>query len=145
MNAGIKLKSSCISPVNAAPHGGQGAGIACWLECRTRDRKVTSSNPGRSGWRFSSPESTLCADSYSVSVPSPRVTEVARKRPLSFCQKCGWQVTPKHAYTLDPSTSEWADYAAVGVHQETISHTTSKGTLGYSRLSSMSHRGLTLT
>ena len=23
------------------------------------------------------------------------------------------QVTPKHAYTLDPSKSEWADYAAV--------------------------------
>ena len=24
-----------------------------------------------------------------------------------------WQVTPKHAYTLDPMKSEWADYAAV--------------------------------
>ena len=24
-----------------------------------------------------------------------------------------WQVTPKHAYTLDPTKSEWADYAAV--------------------------------
>ena len=43
----------------------------------------------------------------------PRVTAVARKRPWSFCQKCRWQVTPKHAYTLDPSKSEWADYAAV--------------------------------
>ena len=30
----------------------------------------------------------------------PRVTAVARKRPLSFCQKCRWQVTAKHAYTL---------------------------------------------
>ena len=29
-----------------------GAGIACWLERRTRDRKVASSNPGRSGDRF---------------------------------------------------------------------------------------------
>ena len=26
-----------------------GAGIACWLERRTRDRKAASSNPGRSG------------------------------------------------------------------------------------------------
>ena len=26
-----------------------GAGIACWLGRRTRDRKVASSNPGRSG------------------------------------------------------------------------------------------------
>ena len=43
----------------------------------------------------------------------PRVTAVARKRPRSYCQQCRWQVTPKHAYTLDPSKSEWADYAAV--------------------------------
>ena len=42
-----------------------------------------------------------------------RVIAVARKRPQSFYQKCRWQVTPKHAYTLDPSKSEWADYAAV--------------------------------
>ena len=31
----------------------------------------------------------------------------------SFCQNCRWQVTPKHAYTLDPTESELADYAAV--------------------------------
>ena len=43
----------------------------------------------------------------------PLVTAVAHKRPRSFCQKCGWQVTPKNAYTLDPTKSEWADYAAV--------------------------------
>ena len=41
------------------------------------------------------------------------VTAVARKGPRSFCQKCRWQVTPEHAYTLDPTMSEWADYAAV--------------------------------
>ena len=35
----------------------------------------------------------------SVSVP-PRVTAVAHKRSRSFCQKCRWQVTVKHAYTL---------------------------------------------
>ena len=43
----------------------------------------------------------------------PRVTAVARKIPRSFCQKLRWQVTPKHAYTIDPTKSEWADYAAV--------------------------------
>ena len=43
----------------------------------------------------------------------PRFTAVARKRPRSFCQKCRWQVTPKHAYTFDPTKSEWADYTAV--------------------------------
>ena len=68
--------------------------------------------PAGTAGEFSSSESTLCTDSHSVSVP-PRVTAVARKRPKSFCQKCRWQVTPKHAYTLDPSKSEWADYAVV--------------------------------
>ena len=43
----------------------------------------------------------------------PRVIAVARKRSRSFCQKCRWQVTPKHAHTFDPTESEWADYAAV--------------------------------
>ena len=42
-----------------------------------------------------------------------RVTAMARKRPQSLCQKCGWQVTPKLEYTLDPTKTEWADYAAV--------------------------------
>ena len=30
----------------------------------------------------------------------PCVTAVACKRPRSFCQKCRWQVTAKHSYTL---------------------------------------------
>ena len=42
-----------------------------------------------------------------------RVTAVARKRPRSFYQKYRWQVTPNHAYTLDPTKSEWGDHAAV--------------------------------
>ena len=28
-------------------------------------------------------------------------------------KKCRWQVTPKHAHTLDPTKSELADYAAI--------------------------------
>ena len=43
----------------------------------------------------------------------PRVTAEARKGIRLFCQKCRWQVTPKQTYTLDPTKSEWADYAAV--------------------------------
>ena len=77
------------------------AGIACCLERRTRDRKVASSNPCRSGGRM-----------FFSRVNFVRWL-VACKRPRSFCQKCRWQVTPKHAYTLDLSKSEWADYAAV--------------------------------
>ena len=61
---------------------------------------------------FSFPESTLRADSYSVSVPPPCYRS-GSKRPQSFYQKCRWQVTPKHAYILDPSKSGWAGYAAV--------------------------------
>ena len=44
---------------------------------------------------FSSPELTLCADSYLVSIP-PLCYPVTHKRPWSLCQKCRWQVTPKH-------------------------------------------------
>ena len=43
----------------------------------------------------------------------PRATAVASNRPRSFCQKCRLQVTTKHAYTLDLTKSEWADYATV--------------------------------
>ena len=68
--------------------------------------------PAEAAREFSPPELTLCADSYSVSVPPPCYRS-GTKRPRSFCQKCRWQVTPKHAYTLDPTKSEWAEYAAV--------------------------------
>ena len=43
----------------------------------------------------------------------PHVIAVARKRPQSFCQNCRLQVIPKHADTLGPSKSEWAEYATV--------------------------------
>ena len=47
----------------------------------------------------SSPGSTFYADSFQY-LFHPRVTTAARKRPWSFCRKCRWQVTAKHAYTL---------------------------------------------
>ena len=55
----------------------------------------------------------LCVLTLIQCLFQPRVTAVACKRPRSFCQKCRWQVTSKHAYTLDPTKLEWADYAAV--------------------------------
>ena len=68
---------------------------------------------GAAGEFSSLTEFILCADSYLVSIP-PCVTAVARKRLRSFCQKCRWKITPKHAYSLvDPTKLEWADYAAV--------------------------------
>ena len=57
-------------------------------------------------WRVSYLVLALCRS-------HPRVTAVARKIPRSLCQKCRWQITPKPAYTFDPTKSKWADYAAV--------------------------------
>ena len=85
----------------------------CWLERRTRDRKVASSNHGRSGGEFFFLQSLLCVLTLTRCPFHTRVTTVTRKRPRSFCKKCRWQVTPKHAYILDPSKSECADHAAV--------------------------------
>ena len=77
-----------------------GAGIAQWLEHRTRDWKVAGLNPCWNGGRiFFSRVDFLCWLLFRYPF-HPRVTAVARKRPRSFCQKCRWQVTAKHAYTL---------------------------------------------
>ena len=43
---------------------------------------------------------------------------VARKRPRSFCQKCRWQVTAKHSYTLRMwLCMEWHGAWLYGVHR----------------------------
>ena len=79
---------------------GVGAGIAQWLERRTRDWKVAGSNPCWNGGRiFFSRVDFLCWLLFRYPF-HPRVTTVARKKSRSFCQKCRWQVTAKHAYTL---------------------------------------------
>ena len=76
-----------------------GAGIAQWLERRTRDQKVPGSSPGKSGRRsFTSRVNFLCRLLFWYPF-HPRVTAVVRKRSRSFCHKCRWQVTAKHAYT----------------------------------------------
>ena len=66
--------------------------------------------PARAAGEFSSPGFTFFADSHLVSAP-PRVTAVACKSLRPFCQKCRWNVTPEHTYTLDPTKSEWAGCA----------------------------------
>ena len=78
----------------------RGVGIAQWLERRTRDWKVAGSNPCWNGGRiFFSRVNFLCWLLFRYPF-HPRVTAVARKKSRSFCQKCRWQVTAKHAYTL---------------------------------------------
>ena len=59
------------------------AGIACWLERRTRDRKVASSNSGRSGGGILfSRVNSVCGDSYSVSVPPQCYCSGTKKTPV---------------------------------------------------------------
>ena len=71
-----------------------------WLEHRSRDWKVAGSNPCWNGGRiFFSRVDFLCWLLFRYPF-HPRVTTVARKKSRSFCQKCRWQVTAKHAYTL---------------------------------------------
>ena len=80
--------------------GISGAGIAQWLERRTRDWKVAGSNPCWNGGRiFFSRVDFLCWLLFRYPF-HPCVTTVARKKSRSFCQKCRWQVTAKHAYTI---------------------------------------------
>ena len=81
-------------------HKYMGAGIAQWLEHRTHDWKVAGSNPCWNGGKiFFSRVDFLCWLLFRYSF-QPRVTTVACKKSRSFCQKCRWQVTAKHAYTL---------------------------------------------
>ena len=95
-----------------------GAGIAQWLERRTRDWKVAGSNPCWNGGRIVfSRVNFLCwlllRDPF-----HPHVTTVARKRSRSFCQKCRWQVTAKHAYTLRMRLCmKWHGAWLYGVHR----------------------------
>ena len=94
------------------------AEIAQWLERRTRDWKVAGSNPCRSGARILfSRVDYLCWLLFRYPFHS-RVTAVARKRSRSFCQKCRWQVTVKHAYTLRMwLCMKWHGAWLYGVHR----------------------------
>ena len=94
------------------------AGIAQWLEHWTRDRKVAGSNPCRSDGRiFFFRFNFLCWLLFRYPF-RPRVTAVAHKRSRSFCQKCRWQVTAKHAYTLRMwLCMKWHGAWLYGVHR----------------------------
>ena len=67
---------------------------------RTHDRKVLGSSTGRSSGRiFISRVNFLCWLLFRYPF-HPRVTTVARKRSRLFRQKCRWQVTAKHTYSV---------------------------------------------
>ena len=78
----------------------QGVGIAQWLECWIHYQKVAGLSPCRSGARiFFSRVNFPCWLLFWYPF-QPRVTAVACQRSWSFCEKCRWQVTAKHTYTL---------------------------------------------
>ena len=62
--------------------------------------KVAGSNPCWSGGRIFFSRVDFLGWLLFRYLFHPCVTSVARKRSWSFCQKCRWQVTAKHAYTL---------------------------------------------
>ena len=44
--------------------------------------------------------------------PTPCYRSGTLKTPV-ILPNCRWQVIPRHAYTLDLTKTEWADYAAI--------------------------------
>ena len=119
----------------------RGARIACWLERQTHDRKVASSNPSRSGGRIFFSRVNF--------VPStPMLPQWHVKDPGHFAKSAGGRL---HLNTHAPLTHRsWSGLTmplsrqSVGIYQETSSHVTGQGTLGYSHLSLLSHCGLIL-
>ena len=78
------------------------------VEHQTRHWKVASSNPGRSGRRIFLSRVNLCWLLLGV-CSTPCYCSGTWKIPV-ILPKVQGAVTPKHAYTLDPRKSEWADY-----------------------------------
>ena len=92
LSVGLTSQCNCN---NAWNYGGRDSSVV-----RAPDWKVVGLNPCRSGGRiFLSRVDFLCWLLFRYPF-HPRVTAVAHKRSRSFCQKCRWQVTAKHAYTL---------------------------------------------
>ena len=111
--------------------------MACWLERRTSDRKVASSNPDGSGGRiFFSRANFVCSLLFGVR-STPVLPQWHVKDPGHSAKSAGGRLHLNTRTRLTPAKSEWADYAAVRA-------VTRQGILGHSRLSSLSHCGLIL-
>ena len=113
----------------------------CWLkDCEFESRQKR--------WENFLIQSQLCVLTLIQCLFHPLVTPVACKRPRSFCKKCRWQVTLKHAYTLTQQSQIGLSMPlcrhSVGTYKETSSHSTHQETLGHSHPSSLSHCGLIL-
>ena len=122
--------------------------IARWLEHQTHDRKVVSSNPGRSGGRiFFSRVHFVCW--LLLGVRSTTVLPQWHiKDPGHSAKSAGGRL---HLNTHTPLTHQsWSwltmplSRHSARAYQEMSTHATHQETLGHSRLSSLSHCGLIL-
>ena len=115
---------------------------------RTRDRKVASSNPGRSGGRiFLSSINFECRLLFGV-LSTPVLLHWHVKDPGHSAKNTGGRLhLHTHTSLTQRSRSELTmplSRHSVKTYPETSSHATRKGTHGHSRLSSLSHCGLIL-
>ena len=71
--------------------------------------------PPEAAGEFSSPESILCADSYSVSVPPPVLPQWHVRDPGHSAKSAGGRLhlNMHTSLTHDPTKLERADYAAI--------------------------------
>ena len=127
---------------------GSRAWIACWLECRTRDRQVVSLNPGRSGGRiFFSRGSFVCRLLFSVR-STPLLPQWHVKDPGHSAKSAGGRLRLNWRTPLTQQSrsglSMLLSRHSVGTYQGTSSHATCQKTFSHSPLSSLSHCGQSL-
>ena len=82
-----------------------------WIIYVTRSHEI-SLNLKFGSWRY------LHVSNLQVLLVILIFTAVPHKRPWSFCQKCRWQITAKHAYTLHMwLCMKWHGAWLYGVHK----------------------------
>ena len=104
--------------------------------------------PAGAAGEFSSPESTLCADSLFGVRSTPVLPQWHVKDPGHSTKSAGGRLhlnthTPLTQRSQNALTMQLSRHS-VETYQETSSHTTRQGTLRHSRISSLSHCGLIL-
>ena len=118
-----KWKSNAVTCQSGLPFPPTISFVPCYIQWGSRDSLLVKAPDSWSkGCEFESRQKRrekfllqcqLCALTLIRCPFHPSVTAVARKRPRSFCQKCRWEITPKHARIFDQTKSEWADHAAI--------------------------------
>ena len=78
----------------------------------THDQKVASSNPDRSSGRIFLARVNFVCWQFSAG-SSPLLPPSHVKDPGHAAKSAGSRLPPRHTFTLDPTKSEWVDYAAV--------------------------------